>query len=348
MFIIFAINSRNDCIYLFIDKSDKNLIRTDYMLLLAYTISPLLEDYLRDLDTLRRQILLIPLSPQKELALQWQTMVSRIHGSLALMSTPVSARFIEATLTTPKKSLSPLELRITALRDTLLFIRHSWTANPSGVDADVVEELAVHLFPTKKETARRALRGHEKETSRILKYVEAKPDHPVIMAATLHFAFLAASPIPDDEGLLARAVCALTLAKTGFDLRGMAAPEALFGKDPAGYQKSLAIASKEPTITSWLEYMAATVRKSYQSLWEEIEKFTRQPAVAEPPWLRLTDRQKKILEVLENPAATVTNRAVQKCFRVSQITASRDLARLTNVGLLYPHGKGRSIYYTKV
>ncbi len=45
---------------------------------------------------------------------------------------------------------------------------------------------------------------------------------------------------------------------------------------------------------------------------------------------------------------TITNKKVQKLFKVSQITASRDLAKLASVGLLFTHGKGRSVYYTKV
>jgi len=35
-------------------------------------------------------------------------------------------------------------------------------------------------------------------------------------------------------------------------------------------------------------------------------------------------------------------------FKVSQITASRDLSKLGALGLLFIHGKGRSVYYTKI
>ena len=62
----------------------------------------------------------------------------------------------------------------------------------------------------------------------------------------------------------------------------------------------------------------------------------------------ITTRQKEIMMYLENPTASVTNKTVQKLFNISQITASRDLARLANLGLLLAHGKGRSVYYTKV
>jgi len=61
----------------------------------------------------------------------------------------------------------------------------------------------------------------------------------------------------------------------------------------------------------------------------------------------LNDRQNKILERLENPNLKITNKDVQKMFGVSQITASRDLSKMANLGILLPHGKGRSVFYTK-
>jgi len=63
---------------------------------------------------------------------------------------------------------------------------------------------------------------------------------------------------------------------------------------------------------------------------------------------KLNGRQQSILSVLENPGEKITNKDVQKKFGVSQITASRDLSHLTTLGLLLAHGKGRSVYYTKV
>ena len=63
---------------------------------------------------------------------------------------------------------------------------------------------------------------------------------------------------------------------------------------------------------------------------------------------QLNDRQKSILGFLENPDATITNKRVRSLFKISQITASRDLTKLANLGLLFAHGKGRSVFYTKV
>ncbi|OGK57462.1 hypothetical protein A3H83_03340 [Candidatus Roizmanbacteria bacterium RIFCSPLOWO2_02_FULL_39_8] len=63
--------------------------------------------------------------------------------------------------------------------------------------------------------------------------------------------------------------------------------------------------------------------------------------------LSLNSRQREIIQMLEDPKSRITNKQVQKKFSVSQITASRDLAKLTIVGVLFSHGKGRSTWYSK-
>jgi Fic family protein len=61
----------------------------------------------------------------------------------------------------------------------------------------------------------------------------------------------------------------------------------------------------------------------------------------------LTQRQRTILHLLDNPEAIITNKTVQTHCRVSQITASRDLGKLASLLLIAPHGKGRSVSYTR-
>ena len=65
-------------------------------------------------------------------------------------------------------------------------------------------------------------------------------------------------------------------------------------------------------------------------------------------FFHLTDRQKQILSLFDEPGLRLTNRKVQELFDVSQITASRDLAKLAELNLLFSSGKGRSVFYTKI
>ena len=62
---------------------------------------------------------------------------------------------------------------------------------------------------------------------------------------------------------------------------------------------------------------------------------------------KLSERQIKIFSLFDIPDVKITNRIVQREFGVSQITASRDLAKLFTLGLIYQKGRGRSVYYVK-
>ncbi len=61
----------------------------------------------------------------------------------------------------------------------------------------------------------------------------------------------------------------------------------------------------------------------------------------------LNERQKEIISLVDKPNSKISNKHVQKIFNVSQITASRDLAKLASLGLLFAISKGRSTFYTK-
>ena len=63
---------------------------------------------------------------------------------------------------------------------------------------------------------------------------------------------------------------------------------------------------------------------------------------------KLNDRHAEVMNLLERPGSKITNKKVQKMFKVSQITASRDLSQLVRLGLVFSGGKGRSTFYTKI
>ncbi|MEK7543903.1 MAG: hypothetical protein AAB557_03480 [Patescibacteria group bacterium] len=319
------------------------------MIPLSYTTSPLLSDFLRDIDTIRQSILCAPIPLSVERALEWRASLARIHGTLALTQSPVSIREISHTLTRPAKKTTASDRQlIIASRETFVSIRHQWTGSPKIPTTETILDLAQSLYPSRKEKVRRRIAAADGDITQMLRYVQAKPDHPVTTAATIHIALLLHPPIEDDAGILPRAVASLILAKHGYDLRGMAAVEASFGEHPDAYRRAAELARTQPTITSWLEYAAGRTRMAYRTLWEEIETIHREPFMKRSEDQPLTDRQKHMLELLANPTSTLSNSIVQKHFRVSQITASRDLARLSSLGLLYPHGKGRAVYYTRV
>jgi Fic family protein len=147
--------------------------------------------------------------------------------------------------------------------------------------------------------------------------------------------------------VFARLVHYLFLAKYGFDIRGYVTAERVWQDDTATYTRLIDAYIKDHTLTRWLEYIAQSMQTTLETTLTDIQESRFHIEYPASFW-ELSDRQKEILKCMENPQASMTNRQVHKRFKVSQITASRDLSRLTSLGLLYPHGKGRSVYYTKI
>lgn len=100
-------------------------------------------------------------------------------------------------------------------------------------------------------------------------------------------------------------------------------------------------------ITPWLEYFAFGIAKQLEKALGEITSDTSPTTMPASFW-ELNDRQKEVLKIMEQPDISITNKVVQKHFKVSQITASRDLTKLASLGLIFARGKGRSVYYTRV
>jgi Fic family protein len=193
--------------------------------------------------------------------------------------------------------------------------------------------------------------GIEKNLHELLKYLDAKQEHPAIQSAIIHMQLLVRPPdlTPEweDNGLFARMAAYLFLAKYGYDIRGYMYPERVWLAVPATYFHLQEEYRKSGNLTMWLEYIAESLVNNLTAIARDIE--TSASHIEYPPsFWDINDRQKEILTSLDNPGMKVTNRMVQKKYRLSQITASRDLTKLSSLGLLYPHGKGRSVYYTKI
>ena len=318
------------------------------MINFSYTLSPLLREHIAAIETLRTKIALAPLSPKTELKLKFEAMVARIYWSLSLSGNPLTKNDIEDLMikTFPlfsidekAKKLSPDEKMVIRYKKAHDTITHEWLVNSQPVRIGTVMELAGTI-----ET--RQIRNEQVDISLILDYLHKSTDHPVVQAAIVQMQLVCLRPFQDGNGRLSRLLALLYLYKNGYDFRGMLVLEEYWRKDLASLDLIKDNVLKSNSLNMWLEYFASgmvvQLEKTVQrlnSLAFHIEKNGH--------W-ELTDRQRNIVSVLEFPHATITNKKVQKHFKVSQITASRDLAKLLSLGLVVSHGKGRSTYYTRV
>lgn len=318
------------------------------MINFSYTLSPLLQEHIQKIEALRIQIAISPLSPKTELRLRYEAMIGRIYWSLSISGSPLTRSDIENLLakTFPLFSqngkadkLSDEERSAIRYKKAHDMIMHEWLVAPQPVRLKDILELAA-LIDTKKMT------DQQVDLTLVLDYLHKSNDHPIVQAAVIQMQILCLRPFVDGNGRLARLLALLYLYKNGYDFRGMLVMDEYWRKDLSSLDVIKETVLQSNSLNLWLEYfsqgMATQLEKSVQKIGSLAFSVERNAH-----W-ELTDRQRSLVNVLEFPHATITNKKVQKHFKVSQITASRELARLVTLGLIVPHGKGRSVYYTRV
>lgn len=311
------------------------------MLSFDYTIDLQIEDTLKSIDRIRSHILTLALSSMMERKFQWEGTTIRTWATLALAGREAPKHHVAAILAHPAKPNASART-IYAVRSAYDYIHESWRANPKPVSLAALETIFTALAPEKSSQFSKI----EQDLKDLLTFLDTERAHPVVQASIAHIHILTL-PGEAELGLFARMVHYLLLAKYGYDLRGFATPERVWQEDVRTYVRLTDTYAGNRHMTQWLAFMAESMRRTLESLAGDIEVSRFHIEFPQSFW-QLSDRQKDIMTHLEPPGAAVTNKKVQKRFRVSQITASRDLSRLATLGLIYPHGKGRSIYYTKI
>jgi hypothetical protein len=308
---------------------------------ISYAASSHLRESLQRIDVLHRNILLSVLTPKKELRLRWQTAVERVYWSFALSETPLEKNEIAKLFKKPlEKQLTSLQRKTLACKKGFDYIAQEWLGSQEPVLAKIV--LSLHQIACEGR-----LRVSQESLTSSLLYFQNSSEHPIIQAGLIYIQTLSLSPFTKDNDKLSRLLSYLFLYKEGFYCRGFLVLEEYFKRNLIEYQQILEQTERAGTQTLWLEYFAKAVESTLGKILENISaNKTRIEAPAS--MFKLNERQKEILVLLENPEITITNRQIQKMFKTSAITASRDLAKLTILGLLFIHGKGRSVYYTKI
>lgn len=315
------------------------------MINLSYHLSDKIKDNLKRSDDLQKIIMTTPIKPQNELKLRWEANIEKAYWALTLAENPLSRVEIGkiASSSIPKK-LNEHQKEVLSYMEALKFIRENWTAAIKKIGSkDVLEIYDLSCRPVFGSTTN-YFKSKKEVVDSILKFVESGKDHPVLKAGLIQIEIIKLSPFENATGRVSRLLSHMILAKYGFDLRGLLVLEDYYRNDLVALKEAINSIEKYKSATFWLEYYTTGVVKSMENLLNKVRpnNLTDQNNHL---W-KVSERQRKILELLENPNQKITNRSVQKMFKISQITASRDLSKMVNLGLLLPHGKGRSVYYT--
>ena len=301
------------------------------MIIFSYNNSAKLSSTLKKIDKLRSEILLTPLSIPQTSHFTWQATLSHLSGWAHLSNQAINKELITEIVS--GKNLKPnsqtsITKKATDYTNSLNHLYFEWTGNKKTVSASDIKRLTSILDVSY---------SHEDEIISLLGYVQTGNVHPVIQAAIVHLYFY--------PSRLAYIASLLFLYKNGFDLKQFLAMEEFWANDKTNYLSHLQQASKLGQITLWLEYYSDSIEKQMEQLKKNIQK--NLDDLITTKHFHLSDRQKQIISQLQIPGSHISNKDVQQLFQVTQITASRDLAHLSKLKLIAPHGGGRSTIYTK-
>ena len=299
------------------------------MLTVSYNVSPPLKDGLAKVDDLHQKILTLPVSPVTEVRVRWQTTLAHLEGWASLSNQPITSTHILNMVDHPdSKNNSLITAKVLSYRNAVNYVREYWPANPDRVTFITIKHLATILGVN---------RGSETEVGTLLTYLQTGQVHPLIQSATAHLYFY-----PSRLSYLASL---LFLTKHGYGLRGWLSLEDYWSRDKQQYLSVIQQASNLANTTLWLEYFCQAMITQMEKIYSTLTGVSPAPTPVRA-W-NLTQLQQGIFSQFEKPDISITNKTVQSLFDVSQLTASRNLARLAYLGLILRHGGGRSTFYTK-
>ena len=307
----------------------------------SYNIAPQQKKELEDIELTRNKILLQLISPKEEIRLRWDASLERVRETFKLSKLDTTLKDLAKILASDgKKRVGQKEQEALDYKKANSYIQENWLINYSSITPQVLAELYSTIKTVKIEL-------DYKQTKQMLDFIQVNPpEHPVVQAAIAYVAISDLMPKQASNPKYPLLTSLIFLYKYGFDFRGMLNMEEFIANDSAHFADILERSRTSGNISEFLEYfITATAIQADKGL-RKIQKREFLTILPES-FYELTKRQTEILSLLDQPGAQVMNKTVQKHFKVSQITASRDLSRLASLGILFSHGRGRSIYYTR-
>jgi len=312
------------------------------MLNISYNISPRLREHLARIEDLRKKILLTPISPANALKLRWEATFNRTYCSLKLSGNSLKKQeMLNILAEIAHKKMNNDQKEVLKYKEALDYIARTWPGSVNSISAKELIELH-------KIIGNGHLRVPQGGLQHLLDYLQAKSENPIIQAGVANIEMEKMQLFKQHNKLIANLASCVFLYKYGYDFRGFVAYETQWVEDNENYRQNNQRALESVNMTLWLEYFASCILQQAELVAASLEKPKAKTLELRESFWRLNERQKSILSYLDSPQATIINRQIQRRFKTSQITASRDLAKLVNLGLLFSHGKGRSVYYTKI
>jgi hypothetical protein len=317
------------------------------MIPISYTISPQILSQLPIIDEKRLQFQKMILPVKAWRYISYDAMISRLSFYIkAEKSVRISNEEIKDILnrTNKFKKNDPLQMLVN-FRNAFYFIEEEWTDTEKIITYDDLLTLSSIISEGMKNVSSSGTIVKE-EVEHILNYCQSSSQHPVVTAAVLasQLYFPGTSKLINPfTGLLMY----LILSKDGFSFHNTLVLEKFLYQNSKSLSQAINLSRENGNLNQVIEIFVKTIEAC---IFEAVDTISQSKNISQKAYkdILLNNRQKDIIYILKDPKMSITNRSVQKRYKVSQITASRDLIKLTALGILYPHGQGRSVYYTKI
>lgn len=309
------------------------------MLTFSYTITPSLKSELEKIEELRKKILVELLPRKQELQLRYEAGIDRALYAARLEQKKITRAGIAEELTYANNLKAEDSHEAKGYLEAYEWLNQKWFMNDETIKVVDIKKLFSYL-PGR-------LNIDEKQIDNMLSFIQVNPEHPVVQAGLS--VILSSGIIPSGQKNLKYSLLSAEpfIYKYGYDFRGLICIEEFVSSDMDHFKDLVMEAYRSRNLSSALEYYAQAV-----SIQAEValKRLTSREFKGDLPasFYSLSERQKEILALFAKPGVKVTNKTVQKEFKISQITASRDLAKLHTLGLIFSAGKGRSVYYTNI
>ncbi len=308
------------------------------MLTFSYTISPSLKNEVFKIDAAREKILLERVGRSVELQMRWEAGLDRATQVSRLTSEKLKRQDV-------LDAINPVQIKNAQNKKYAEYVRafewinQNFYLTPEKISLASVKK--VYSYFTDK------YHFDEKQLADALEFIQVNPEHPIVQAG---LAYILVSSVlgANTNGIkLSIIVSNMFLYKNGYDFRGLLNLEEFLNSDTDHFNNLVYSALRDRNMSSYLEYFTAGVAIAAE---HALRRITNREFKNDLPasFYNLTERQKDIMILFAKPGVKVSNKTVQKEFGISQITASRDLAKLYALGLIFSAGKGRSVYYTRI
>lgn len=180
--------------------------------------------------------------------------------------------------------------------------------------------------------------------------LDAKETHPLIVAAIFKAQIEYISPFETGNYLVSDLATKLILKMNRYDIKDACALEEYYVKTRRYYEEILGDALAQEDYTRWIEYFTEGFSREISMVAENVKLLARDTKIAKAAGekVRLSERQEKIVEYLQD-FGMLQNKDFGELFpRISEDTVLRELKGLIRKGIIAKRGRTKSSRYELV